>query len=441
MPLLDDKADAVVIANLSGQFQELLDFVKQHEVPQHLRDLGTKATREHMLKSTVSAVVVGNRRSGKSQLVGHLMFDQNPALASPLPVDDGSEHVTTSLAVVQHAESFSVRLCPLDSDVRQKVIEHADKVNEQLQEASRRIPLPEDGEAIPTDIIDFGVAVTKRGSYQDLLDMSSLAGFKALGADLNRWGQPDQYAFIHACCQVLATSLGFRPLALLFVLEISAPWVPQGVRVWDTPGRGDKRFTPLIQYALTQAEVIIPYNRGAPIDCTTISKCLELLAEADPKRLQTHPPTLLLFERQGKNELEKHRASWAGELPSDEALPQHYCSNVRRAHYRDEVLVAAEEECLGKLTGAPELFNELRNTLMVHVDHCEAHTVTVTVAKQALLHDRGLHQELVHRASFRSVNVWVHACACFIYQARNLARKVSGHEPGMMAALGQGGWS
>ena len=82
--------------------------------------------------------------------------------------------------------------------------------------------------------------------------------------------------------------------------------------------------------------------------------------------------------------------------------------------------MAVEERLIGSLSPAliGSLFAELRNTLMVRVDPYQA----PGTASQALLRDQELHRELVHRASFRSVNVWVHACACYIYQLRTLAR-------------------
>jgi hypothetical protein len=409
---------------LMKQSKRLLDFLDHNKVPKQkpLLDLGAKATQDYNHKPTVTAVVVGGRRAGKSQLVGHLMFDQDKTLKSPVVVDDGSEHVTSNLALIKHADNFSLRLCPLDEATQNAIKKHVEKRNETIQDVSKHTMFPE--VATPTAILDFVAAVDLPSPYQELLNLDLIRRFKMLGGDADRWSKQEQYDFINTCYQVLAKSPAFMSLGMFFVLEISAPWLPVGIKLWDTPGLGDGRFTPLIQHAMMQSDVIIPYNKGAPISDSTIVTILELLAKADVKRLQTHPPTLLLFERLGDNELIKHRATWAGEPPSDEALPQHYCSNIRRAHYHEEVLVSAEyheASRINNIDGLSELFNDLRKTLMVRADTCKAREVAINNPTLAVLHDRELHQDLLHRANFRHVNVWVHACACFFFQARNLA--------------------
>jgi hypothetical protein len=323
-----------------------------------------------------------------------------------------------------YSKTFSVRLQPLEADVAEKIFEHAVKFNSNLPVDGDRIPLPKDLQDIPTDPLDLLSAVFELSqpcTYQSLLNLEGFDDMKVLGHSSDDWSKADQYKFVKLACDMLAASPSFKELAQFFVLEIRGPWLPKNVAMWDAPGLGDGRFSPLVQHAMLNSQVIIPYNKGMPIAAGTIIECMQLLVAADPKHLETHPPMFLLFEKPGRPELQAYgERAWAGEQPDESELAQHYCRTVRRDHYCNEVLMAVEERMLGSISSAllTTLFAEIRNTLMVLVDPYNPAAAT----SQALLHDRKLHSELVNRASFRSVNVWMHACACYIYQLRNLAR-------------------
>eukprot|EP00045_Choanoeca_perplexa_P018696 m.293317 g.293317 ORF g.293317 m.293317 type:complete len:1163 (-) comp20333_c0_seq1:66-3554(-) len=416
-----NKIKSAELKTLKSKFEQLKVFVDANQFPQALKDLGEKAQAAYNLKSVVTAAVVGGPRAGKSLLNGHLMYDQDAVLKSPLRVDDGQRHVTTMLTLTRHSDAFSVCLKPLPVATRADVVKHADKFNDNLDEAASRIRLPPSVEDVCDETLDFAEALKTSARFiQDSLDVSSLARFATCGPDTSSWSKQDQYAFIKACADLVADSQSFCPFARFFYLEVSAPWLPKDVALWDTPGMGDGRFDPLIKHALMQAEVIIPYQRGNTVISAIISKCFKLLAEADAKHLQAHPRLLLLFEKPGKSELEAYCRSWADEPPSDEQLAQKYCDDVRRSYYCSEVLVSAESDCFKDVPGASDLFNEVRNTLMVRADTYKADYGDFSHI--AVLKDPKLHQELLYRSNFRSVNVWVHACACFFFQARMLAR-------------------
>eukprot|EP00730_Choanoeca_flexa_P015393 TRINITY_DN7059_c0_g1_i1.p1 TRINITY_DN7059_c0_g1~~TRINITY_DN7059_c0_g1_i1.p1 ORF type:complete len:1251 (+),score=297.11 TRINITY_DN7059_c0_g1_i1:375-3755(+) len=255
----------------------------------------------------------------------------------------------------------------------------------------------------------------------------------------------EQLNFFRACSQALMDPC-YQTTAPFFVLEVEAPWLPKGITFWDTPGHGDGHHNELISWTFKQCDVIIPYQRGMPVDEKAIVACLKHIAgnSATLNELCKEQPTLLIFEAfSDKNIVDYSKRFQAVDLDSEDQLLRlmsDYCLNERHSHYATKVLLEAQADVIPYYTGLPNisedmkadlpnqlsrLFMELANKLMVRPDPNPKNAGPefkllnqVTSKQRAMLHDPALRQELLNRAIFNKTNLWVHSCGCFIYKTR-----------------------
>ena len=376
---------------------------------------GLKAKAEE--KPGLTLVVVGAARGGKSTLIGKLAFQQDgKALKNPLPVDDGTSHVTIGLTKLMRDVLFSVAFKRLPKVTVGKLLAHFKSKSLSfatvVPEATLVLSALVGGEAIPTGFPGVTPALVAEAR-------ASTPDFPA-GVAQADWTQAQQYAVIVACNKLVVMCLG--DLAPFFEVVITAPWLPDVV-LYDTPGLGEGRYDPLVKYALEKSDVIIPCNKGAPIPDSLFGVCLRLLTSKDlaskEEPILNTAPMFLILEAFGDNELAVFKIKNGLQAASLAAVRDAFREQRQIQHYAALVMDAVEERFASDYARhyrhdhREHLFKHFRETLLVEPDQPEGHDPLLTAT---------LIAELTKRAHFLPRATYLDTLLNLVYQVRNSCR-------------------
>eukprot|EP00730_Choanoeca_flexa_P012745 TRINITY_DN4575_c0_g1_i1.p1 TRINITY_DN4575_c0_g1~~TRINITY_DN4575_c0_g1_i1.p1 ORF type:complete len:1253 (+),score=279.52 TRINITY_DN4575_c0_g1_i1:46-3804(+) len=448
-PNFADGSATQIIPELEDVANKLVEAIKPTN--EQLANHYEKQTHSDRKDEHIIIATAGNKRMGKSTLANSLIFACDANVPCPLVAREGLGHVTNNLAVVENASKLSIVLEPLPEDLRRAQYDHVADVNKHCDSSGASLTqLPATVDELPQHDIDLlamatDTSYTPEGNLHKLINLKDAADFIA-SAPLTDMAH--HYRVIEHLAKAISKKLSpnFEPYLEFYILKIKSPFAAEGVQLWDTPGLGDQRFTPIIAHALSEANVIAMCNVGRPVPDDLIAKSLTIAAQAvgKPKpsegnslkearerlrRWRRKPPVLLIFEEPGPEELKDYRETQPGlaDMRLD-ALTGHYCASVRRIEYAATVMRAVEVALLnGPLlkimseVAISSFCEELRNILMTRPSPYNEF-VDPKGPLQPVLADINLIKELKLRVSFWKLMAWLNKTARFAAEAKCSAR-------------------